>query len=232
MREGSSAAANPQPAPIAQAPAMVGFPAAPPLQPAPALAGDRAPQGPPTTVETVAPAATPPGLAKATAALVDGLSEERLLAAAVRALRAQKDPRSALAALDEYRARYPQGRMQVEATVLRADTMTALKQPGEALHALDGLDFSRMPGGPERQLQRGELRASVGRWREAESDFSWTFTHAADKETIERALWGRAQSRAHLGDQDGARADAGEYLRRFSTGRFAAQAKRLERAGE
>jgi len=232
MREGSPAAANPQPAPIIQAPALAVFPVAPAVQTAPSLPGERAPQVPTTTVKTFAPAAAPPVLGKATPAPGDGLSEERLLAAAVRALRAQKDPRSALAALDEYRARYPQGRMQAEASVLRADTMTALKQPGETLRVLDGLDFSRMPGGLERRLQRGELRAFASRWREAEPDFSWAFAHARDKDTLERALWGRAQSRAHLGDRDGARSDAGEYLRRFSTGRFAAEAAQLGRAGE
>jgi hypothetical protein len=162
------------------------------------------------------------------------LSEEGLLAAAARALRTQSDALSALRALDEYLARYPEGRLQVEAGVLRADAMTALRQPGEALRALDGLDFSQMSGGLERQLQRGDLRASAGRWREAEVDFAWVFSHvrAQDRDLSERALWGRARSRAHLGDQEGARLDAGEYLRRFPAGRFAAQAASLEHAGE
>jgi len=159
----------------------------------------------------------------------DNLSEERLLAAAVRALRAKTDPPSALAALDEYRNHYPHGRLFVEAEVLRVDTLAALKNTSEALRILDGLDFAQMPGGLARQLQRGELRASVGRYREAEADFANVVKRARsqDLDVLERALWGRAQSRAGLGDADGARTDANEYVRRFPSGRFATAAARM-----
>ena len=172
-------------------------------------------------------------LAKVPPPPIDELSEERLLANAVKALRSQGDAHSALVALEEYRMRFPEGRLWIEASILRADTMLALKRPYEALRVLDRLDdFSRMPGGPGRQLQRGELRASVGRWREAELDFTWAFTHALDQDMAERSLWGRAQCRVHVGDHDGAQSDAVEYLRRFPTGRFAGDAARLQRAGE
>jgi hypothetical protein len=159
----------------------------------------------------------------------DGLSEERLLAAVIRALRTERDPRSALASLDEYRARYSSGRLLVEAEVLRVDALTALNQPAAALRVLDGLDFARMPGGLARQLQRGELRAAAGRQREAEADFANVLLRARnqDLDTIERALWGRAQSRASLGDVAGARIDANDYRRRFPTGRFATAASRM-----
>jgi hypothetical protein len=55
----------------------------------------------------------------------------------VRALRAKRDPASALAALDAYQVRYPQGRMSVEASVLRVDALTALGRQSEALRSLD-----------------------------------------------------------------------------------------------
>jgi hypothetical protein len=159
----------------------------------------------------------------------DGLSEERLLAAAIRALRAKTDPSSALAALDEYRAHYPHGRLFVEAEVLRVDTLAALKNTSEALRVLDGLDFAQMPGGLARQLQRAELRAATGRYREAEADFASVLIRARsqDLDVLERALWGRAQSRVGLGDADGALTDANEYVRRFPSGRFAAAAARM-----
>ena len=183
------------------------------------------PIAPPTPVETQhvrilpptseTPAATPtgqpevpvaPGLAPAppVAKIVPpagtGLTEERLLAAAVRALRSQGDARSALAALDEYGTRYPHGRLWVEASALRADALTALGRTGDALAALDGLDLTRTPGGLERQVQRGELRSSAGRWREAKDDFDWVILHArtADRALVERAQRGREQTRVHL----------------------------------
>lgn len=158
------------------------------------------------------------------------LTEERLLAAAARALRAQTDPRSALAALDEYRAHYPQGRLFVEAEVLRADSLLALKDTPGALRVLDGLDFAHVPGGLARQLQRGELRADLGKPVDAEADFTAVLVRARaeDRDVVERALWRRSQSRARRGDEQGAHEDAGEYLRRFPTGRFAAAATQMK----
>jgi hypothetical protein len=149
------------------------------------------------------------------------------LAAAVRALRAETDPRSALVALDEYRVHYPHGRLFVEAEVLRVDALFALNETPAVLRVLDGLDFAHMPGGLDRQLQRGQLRAAAGRHREAEADFASVLLQARSLEVIERALWGRAQSRASLGDAQGARSDASEYLRRFPNGRFATPAARM-----
>jgi len=183
----------------------------------------------PSPIMPGATTASPPSGALVKTPAVDSLSEERLLAAAIRALRAKTDPPSALAALDEYRAHYPHGRLFVEAEVLRVDTLAALKNPSEALRVLDGLDFAQMPGGLARQLQRAELRAAAGRYREAEADFANVLSRARsqDLEVLERALWGRAQSRTGLGDADGARTDANAYVRQFPTGRFAAAAARM-----
>jgi outer membrane protein assembly factor BamD (BamD/ComL family) len=165
---------------------------------------------------------------------VDSLSEERLLAAAVRSLRAQGDARSALLALDEYGTRFPQGRLHMEAEVLRVDALLLQGRRQEALATADHLDVGRMPGGIDRQLQRGELRFSVGRWQEAEADFDGVLARSTGptREQAERALWGRAQSRARLGNQAGAGADAQEYLRRFPKGRYAAPMERLAPQGE
>jgi hypothetical protein len=160
-------------------------------------------------------------------AAAEDLSEERLLAAAVRALRAKQDAPSALVALDAYRARYPQGRLFVEASVLRVDALTALHRQPEALRVLDELDLSRMPGGLERRLQRGELRAASGRFREALNDFDGVLSRTREKDLAERALAGHMQARQRLSDFAGARSDAIEYLRRFPAGPFARQARDL-----
>jgi tetratricopeptide (TPR) repeat protein len=168
------------------------------------------------------PPARPPEKAVVAA---DTMTEERLLAAAVRSLRAKRDAASALVALDAYRSRYPQGRMSVEANVLRVDALTALDRQPEALRALDELDLGRIPGGSERRLQRGELRAASGRLREALPDFDDVLSQAREPSLMERALAGRTQARQRLGDLAGARLDANEYLRRFPDGPFARQAR-------
>ena len=187
---------------------------------------------PVTPTPAPAPAATAPAAPIAPsrppeeARVAEGsLTEERLLASAVRALRAQRDAPSALRALDAYRSRYPQGRMFVEATVLRVDALTALHRQAEALRFLDDLDLTHMPGGLERRLQRGELRLASGRLRDALGDFDGVLAQAREQELLHRALAGRTQARQRLGDLAGARSDAGEYLRRFPTGPFARQAK-------
>jgi tetratricopeptide (TPR) repeat protein len=154
-----------------------------------------------------------------------------LLAAAVRALRAKRDPASALAALDAYQVRYPQGRMSVEASVLRVDALTALHRQPEALRFLDDLDLGRVPGGLERRLQRAELRTASGRFREAIADFDSVLAQARGPDAIERALAGRAKCRQRLGDGAAARADAIEYLQRFPSGPFAPRARDVAKVG-
>jgi hypothetical protein len=200
------------PAPTPQ-PAVV---LAPPPAAAPAPAAAEAPAPPPPTA--LPPPSPPPS---------DGLSEERLLAAAVRALRTQNDARSALAALDEYRTRYPEGRLSVEANALRASALLAINQRDQALRVLDDLDLAKVPGSLERQLQRAELRAGAGRQQEAIADFDAVLARAGHGDLAERALWGRAQSRLEGGDRAGAQRDASLYLQHHPRGRFAAPAARM-----
>jgi tetratricopeptide (TPR) repeat protein len=162
------------------------------------------------------------------------------LATAVRRLRTAHDPASALAALDDYRVRFPGGALAPEAAMLRAEALLQIGRKGEALAELDRLSLGQMPNSDERYVVRGELRAAVGRWREALGDFDVVLRgHAGEKAEIgaatdvrlrdrfERALWGRALARSRLGDNTGARADLQECLRRFPRGRFASEATRL-----
>jgi hypothetical protein len=103
----------------------------------------------------------------------------------------------------------------------------------EALGVLDGLLERPLPGNDERRVLRGELRAVMGSWRDALKDFDHVLaTNDGTRDGRsrpglgERALWGRAVVRNHLGDDPGARADLIEYLRRFPRGLFAVQAAR------
>lgn len=168
-------------------------------------------------------------------------SEQTLVASAIRSLRVQRSPAAALAALDQYQARYPKGSMLAETTRLRAEALLML---GERRAALD--ELNRSPGmgtaaDEESRLVRGELAASAGRWHEALQDFdalvtAWSRGPRGDtlspklRARLERALWGRACARSHLGNEAGARADLEELLRRFPQGKFAAQA--AQRLGE
>jgi tetratricopeptide (TPR) repeat protein len=147
---------------------------------------------------------------------------------------------SALAALDDYRVRFPSGGLAPEAGMLRAEALLQIGRKADALAELDRLSLGQMPNSDERYVLRGELRAGVGRWREALGDFDVVLRgHAGESADIgapadtkangrlERALWGRALARSRLGDDAGARADLQECLRRFPRGRFAPDAARL-----
>ena len=166
--------------------------------------------------------------------------EHSLLTTAVRRLRTAHDPASALAALDDYRARFPGGVLAPEAGMLRAEALLQIGRKGDALAELDRLSLAQMPNSAEPHVLRGELRAAVGRWREALADFDVVLrghagarayigapTDAKAQGRLERALWGRALARSRLGDDAGARADLQECLRRFPGGRFASEATRL-----
>jgi tetratricopeptide (TPR) repeat protein len=154
----------------------------------------------------------------------------------VRALRSEQHPESALAALEEYLRRFPNGSLQPEASRLRTEALLALGQKRAALAELNQAPVSDVPGGEESHLVRGELRAAAGGWREALQDFDLVVrarlahdatpgaaTSAKLRDRFERALWDRASTRSHLGEDAGARADLRECLRRFPEGRFAAQ---------
>jgi len=142
--------------------------------------------------------------------------------------------------LDEYVARFPSGSLLPEATRLRTEALLALGHKPAALAELNREPVPGTAGGEESRLVRGELHAAAGRWQEALEDFDAVVgarlaheptarpsTSVRLRERFERALWGRASARSHLGDDAGARADLNECLRRFPQGRFAAQAARL-----
>jgi hypothetical protein len=212
----SPPAAKPKPKPVPIQLAALQSPAQASPQPAPPV--------------TPAPASTPapqPG-------------EQALISTALGKLRTSHEPSAALATLDEYRARFPGGVLAPEAARLRTEALLLLGRKATVLDELDRTLSGEASAGDERLVLRGELRAAAGRWRAALTDFDG-FVRAhptiaiggpeADdgrlRDRIERALWGRASARSHTGDDEGARADLHEYLRRFPRGRFAVRAGQL-----
>lgn len=194
-------------------------------------------EGPQPNDVVPGPAPLPPATAVKPAA---SLSEQALLARALRSLRSEHRPESALVALDDYTERFPNGTLLPEAMRLRTEALLVLGHKHAALDELDQQSIDGMTGSEERRLLRGELRAAAGRWQAAVEDFDailrarLAYEQASNApaltkllDRVERALWGRASARSHLGDEAGARADLRECLRRFPQGRFAERAARL-----
>lgn len=144
--------------------------------------------------------------------------ESRLLGLVIRELRQNKDPKQALARLDEYASRFPSGLLQDEAQAARVDALLLSGRRAEALAILERTSFARLPRGGELRVLRGELRAASGRCNDALSDFATTTAMTAD--VAERALYAQGMCRAHLGDVATAEADLRAYLSRFPSGRF------------
>jgi hypothetical protein len=191
------------------------------------------PQQSPAVTE-VAPVPPPPQQPPAVTEVAPVVPEQTLLTKALRSLRSTHNPLAALAALDEYSKRFPNGALGPEASMLRAEAFLLLDRKGSALAELDKLTLDGLPNSDERRVLRGELRAASGRWRAALADFQTILagfvgdeSDARSHDRIERAMWGRASARSHLGDDTGARADVREYLRYYPKGRFAAEATRL-----
>src|SRR5262245_13680226 len=188
-------------------------------------AADRAPDASaPPQLETarpdpVAPAPPPPAPASALS------GEAPLLSGALAQLRQKRDARAALAALDEYRTRYPNGTLKREAARARIDALLLLGRNDEALAELR--DLTLQPGGRDQELRliRGELTAASD-CKRAFADFDRILNEQAAAALVERALHGRAACRLRVGDEAGATHDLTEYLRRFPAGRFAPEARR------
>jgi hypothetical protein len=184
----------------------------------------------PTPILPAAPPLAPPP--------VISPDEQTLIATALDKLRTSRNPQAALMAVNEYRARFPTGVLAPEAARLRTEALLMLGRKSEVLDELEHSTSPEPLSGDERLVLRGELRAAVGRWQAALADFqavadahpSCAGESHSDERTqdrLERALWGRATARSHLGNEAGAIKDLREYLRCFPEGQFSAQAARL-----
>jgi tetratricopeptide (TPR) repeat protein len=169
-----------------------------------------------------------PAPRRAPAEAADPASEAKVLTEALAELRQARNPRGALAKLDEYAKAYPRGVLASEARSARLEAMLALDDRRGALALLDERTAFAGRLGAEQLLTRAELRASVGRYADALGDFDRALdASAATSADAERALYGRAVTLGHLGRDERARTDLEAYRRRFPAGRHAAEVTRL-----
>lgn len=205
-------------------------PSSPRPKVSPALGGSLS-SSPPLVPETSPPPpAAPTGLAPTSSGRAPSSTQELAsLGDAIRTLRVQRDPSAALALLDQHRARFPSSTLAPEVAAMRIEAFLTAGRTAAALAELDRFPLGAAPGSNAWRVVRGELRAKIDRWRDAESDFTDALVVCGDNrdELMERALWGRAAARAHLGNAAGAQSDAASYLGRFPQGRFAEAARRL-----
>jgi TolA-binding protein len=152
--------------------------------------------------------------------------EAALLRQAIHGLRVARRPSEALARLAEHRRRFPSGALATDAQILRVEALLALGRRGEARVALDDHRLAGEGNGRSLQVTRAELLADRS-CSEAIAVFDDLLQDpSASAATIERALRGRAICRARTGNLAAAIRDWENYLTRFPTGRFAAEARR------
>jgi TolA-binding protein len=144
---------------------------------------------------------------------------------AVSLLRGKHDAPAALAALDRYIARFPDGALAREARVARVDALLMLDRADDALRALEELPLDAHRRSTELQLIRGELRARTDCAR-AEADFTAVLGRVQPGALEERALYGRAVCRSTRGNTPGAAEDLRRYLARFPNGAHSGWAHR------
>ena len=176
-----------------------------------ALADDRPLPPPPPAVEPTGPA--------------EPSEEVQTLQRAMGLLRGKHDAQAALAALDDYIARFPSGVLAPEARVARIDALLLLGRSDEALRALEALPLDTHRRSTELQLIRAELRARTDCGR-ADADFTAVLASVRTAALEERALYGRANCRSSQGNAAGAAADLRRYVERFPSGAHAGWARR------
>jgi hypothetical protein len=156
--------------------------------------------------------------------------ESRALGAALRKLRLEKDPRGALAVLDDGRSLLSAGTLAAEAGLVRVEALIALGDQGAALAFLDGLAIEASPRRRALLVLRGELRAAADRCGDAVGDLAAADSGGRDDTIAERALYARASCASRLGDDAVARRALEEHRARFPEGAHAAQAESALRA--
>jgi hypothetical protein len=137
----------------------------------------------------------------------------RFLTEAVRALRVEHSPATAIELLDRHAQELESNALAREALLVRTESMLALGRTGEVLRLLDRTSLSSGAASRSLLLMRGELRAADDRCAEAIGDFSLVLADAA--RPPKQALYGRATCYERLGDVGRAQADRDRYRREF-----------------
>ena len=123
---------------------------------------------------------------------------------------------------------FPRAGLATEAFRARIEALVRLGELATTLALLDGKPDESEALGADLILTRAELRARVGRFRDALADFTAVLEVASSPAGAEeRALYGRAVCLTRLGRFEDARADLRSYALRFPSGRFAVEVRRL-----
>jgi hypothetical protein len=152
--------------------------------------------------------------------------ESRIISKAISQLHTDHHAADALATLDDYASRFPQGQLSGEAAVARIDALLSLGRRADALGELDRLNqahYENLLRGAEMRVLRGELLAEGHRCLEALDMFD--VGPSVPPPVQERALYGRAACRAALGDER-SNEDLRRYLDLYPNGRFADSARK------
>lgn len=137
----------------------------------------------------------------------------KYLSEAIRALRVEHSPGTALFLLDRHATQLGKSAFAHEALLLRVEAMLALGRKPEVLRLLDGAALTDVAASRSLLVTRGELRAAANRCADGVGDFDLVL--ARSKQADRQALFGRAVCRKKLGDSAGAQADVDRYRREF-----------------
>jgi hypothetical protein len=137
----------------------------------------------------------------------------KFLSEAIRALRVEHSPGTALFLLDSHATQLGRSTFAHEALLLRVEAMLALHRGDEVLQLLDGAALADVAASRSLLITRGELRANANRCADGLGDFDLVL--AKSKQADRQALFGRAMCRKKLGDRAGAQADVERYRREF-----------------
>ncbi len=186
---------------------------APDPWPSPPVAATAAPNSIPPVASTTR-AGTPERTVPAAPAPRAQGGAGKYLTEAVRSLRVEHAPVSALRLLDSYDDELSKGGFGHEALILRVEALITLGRRAEVLRLLDGISLADVAASRALLVTRGELRAAASRCAEGIGDFDLVL--ARSRQSDRRALIGRALCRKQLGDAAGMRADIERLRREFS----------------
>jgi hypothetical protein len=135
------------------------------------------------------------------------------LIAAIRSLRVEHAPTSALRLLDSHDGELMKEGFGHEALILRVEALIALGRRAEVLRLLDGTSLTSVAAWQSLLVRRGELRAAANRCAEGIDDFGLVLERSHQTDRL--ALIGRALCRKQLGDIAGMHADVERLHKEF-----------------